>query len=140
MDDALGQSIFAGVSDGSDRDIYPNFGQTLSIIDRQTLRSAGRVVNQILVILCFSLPDCLLQCVEGKLCPQQCRGAPPHDPPHKDINYERGLREAAMRLILAMYAGLIGMFCFSYHFSATGRPFGQETAGNINRSEKVPLT
>jgi hypothetical protein len=140
MDDALGQSIFAGVSDGSDRDIYLNFGKTLGIIDRQTLRSAARVVNQSLFIRCFSLPDCLPQCVEDKLCPQRCRGAPPHDPPRKDINQESGLREAAMRLILARCADIIGMFSFALHSSASGRPFGQGTAGNINRGEKVPMT
>ena len=49
------------IADGSDGEIDLGLGQALGILDRQVLRSAARMVDQISVIWHFSLPDRLIQ-------------------------------------------------------------------------------
>ena len=51
--DAFGQRIIIGITNGSDREIDLGFSQPLGIFYRQVLRSAVRVVNQIFVIRRF---------------------------------------------------------------------------------------
>ena len=94
MDDAFGQRIVVGVADGSDRKIDLGLGQALGTLDRQVLRSAIREVDQSLVIWCFSLPDCLLQRIEDKLCLHRCRGAPTDDPPCENVDDKRHVNSA----------------------------------------------
>ena len=75
-DDAFGQCSVIGIANGSDREIDLGLSQALGILDGQVLRSAIRMVNQILVIRRFSLPDGLVQCVENELGLRECRAAP----------------------------------------------------------------
>ena len=59
----LGQCIIVGIANGSNREVDLGFSQPLGLLYRQVLRSAVRIMSQILVIRHFSLPYCLLKCI-----------------------------------------------------------------------------
>ena len=88
------------IADGSDRKIDLGLGQALGILDRQVLRSAVRMVDQISVIWRFSLLDCLLQRVEHKLGLHGCRSPPAHDSRCEHVD-DRAMGTALVRETMA---------------------------------------
>ena len=85
--DRFDQGVVIGISDTADRRGDFRLCQAFSVLDRQILRSAIRVVHQL--ILCGpTLMNGLIQSIEDKFSSGRATDTPPNDAASKDIDDE----------------------------------------------------
>src|SRR5690606_28986439 len=92
-DDGFRQRIVVRVTDAANGRSDAGFGKPLGVPDRQVLRTAIAVMDQ-LIPFRHSFVHGLFQCIENQIGTRRTRGPPADDAPGEDVNHEGDIDKA----------------------------------------------